>query len=81
MDSKWSNPEKSYLSKSIQDSDVRRYLEENDFREPVCIVIGMIIARGAESTNKVLEDHEIHAQINIDLTSAGVHLSLGLTWT
>ena len=76
MDTYWFNPTKQYIEESIQDPGVKSYIEENKWRNPVYMITGLMIVRGASASKSAMAEKGIHTQFGVDIT-AGVPLTLG----
>ena len=77
MDTCWFNPTKQYIKESIEDPGVRSYIEENRWRSPVYMITGLMIVRGASASKSAMVEKGIHTQFGVDITAAGVPLTVG----
>ena len=77
MDIYWFNPDASDIEKSIEDSGVKKYLDFNNYRRPVFLVTGLMIARGASAVHHSMKGAFLHTKIGIDLTAAGAPVTVG----
>ena len=73
----WFNPQKPYINQSIQHSGVQSYLESNKFREPVYMITGVMVLRGAAALNKNIKERGFHTQVGVDLSALSVPVSVG----
>ena len=70
-------PSLPYVQESLREESVRDYLVLNNFREPMYMITGVMIARGAGVTEMQEKGHGGSANFGIDATAAGVPLTVG----
>ena len=70
-------PSVPYVQESLREESVRDYLMLNNFREPMYMITGVMIARGARVIEMQGKGHGGSAKFGIDATAAGVPLTVG----
>ena len=77
MDTYYFYPTDAQINKSIKDPGVQRYLEKNHYHQPVFMITGLMIARGASAVQSSLKSHVFRTKIGIDLTAIGAPITVG----
>ena len=77
MDIYWFNPDVTDIERSIEDSGVKEYLNFNNYRRPVFLITGLMIARGASAVHQWMKDGFLHTKFGVELTAIGAPVTVG----
>lgn len=77
MDTYWFNPSEGNINRSIEDPCVRAYMAKNGYHQPVFLITGIMIARGASVLQNSMKRCFFHTQIGADLTAVGAPVTIG----
>ena len=79
LDTYWFNPDLAYLRRSLQDPGVQAYLDVgHSWRsQPLFMITGIMVARGASETVSTLKERGFHTQIGADLSTLGAPVTVG----
>ena len=55
MDTYWFNPDESHINRCVEDPGVKAYLAMNRYHQPVFLITGLMIARGASAIQKQMK--------------------------
>jgi hypothetical protein len=70
-------PDKKYLARTVQDDDIRALAEKKFLAPPLYMVVGLMVASGANVTVSHNRSFGFSGDLSVDGTSSGIPLSLG----
>lgn len=70
-------PDKKYLARTVQDDDIRALAEKKFLAPPLYMVVGLMVASGANVTISHNRSFGFSGDLSVDGSSSGIPLSLG----
>jgi hypothetical protein len=70
-------PDKKYLARTVQDTDIKRLGEKKFLAPPLYMIVGLMVANGANVTISHNRSFGFSGDLSVDGTSNGIPLSLG----
>jgi len=70
-------PDEEYITKSVREQSVQRYIKASMRQKPVYMISGVKIAKGASLSRSTYSERAGNAKIGVDGTAVGIPVSLG----
>lgn len=77
LETKYFVPDAEYISRAMQDDGVKAFLHATHSRDPIYLITGLKIARGAKVTNKTHLERGVAAEVKVDATGFGAPVEVG----
>lgn len=77
LETKYFVPDVDYIAKAMQDEGVQGFLHATHKREPIYLITGLKIARGAKVTNKTHLQRTVAGEVKVDATTFGAPVEVG----
>jgi hypothetical protein len=77
MESHYFRPDDAYLEKSLQNAEVKGYIEGTRHRKAIYMITGLRVVQGASGTVATKKGHGVTVRLGVDGSPVGVPMAVG----
>jgi hypothetical protein len=77
LETKYFLPDDEYFSQVLEDAGAKAYLHVHRGKQPIYLITGIKIARGASVVTESSRDQSVKGDLKVDLTTVGAPVDLG----